>query len=201
MLEKNRIYEYKGKQYSIVGNAITLDETSGFEDKIESIVYCAIKPDGKIDMSEKFIRSRQDFIEKFIPISLWVGDEVAGISMGKIIEVLKIIEVKDTIAKCEKENLTFSKVISANGSVKLISKNDNATIDYYFVDEASKRKLIRKREISPLIRRIKTAVEKLDDDNYQNFSTQGLASKVLDIENFVISAHCRKTLCQNDTEK
>ena len=73
MLEKNRIYEYQGRQYSIVGNAIMLDETSGFEDKIKSIVYCAVKSDGTIDMSEKFIRSRQDFIEKFIPISLLVA--------------------------------------------------------------------------------------------------------------------------------
>ena len=192
MLEKNRIYEYQGRQYSIVGNAIMLDETSGFEDKIESIIYCAVKPDGTKDMSEKFIRGRQDFIEKFIPISLWAGDEIAGISMGKIIEVLKITEVKDTIAKCEKESLTFSKVISANGSVKLISKNDNATIEYYFFNEASKRKLIRQKEVSHLISRIKTAVEKLDDNNYQNFSIQELATKALDIENLVVRAHCRR---------
>lgn len=186
MLEKNRIYEYKGRQYSIVGNAIMLDETSGFEDKIESVIYHALNEDGTIDRSEKFIRSYQDFIENFKPIALWVGDEVIEISMGKIVEVLKITDVEDTIAKCE--SITFSRVIAANGSVKPISNSKDNTIEYYFASEVLKRQLIRRKEISSLIKRIKDALDKLNDGHHPNFSTQELATKTLDIENFVANA-------------
>lgn len=186
MLEKNRIYEYKGRQYSIVGNAIMLDETSGFEDKIESVIYHALNEDGTIDRSEKFIRSYQDFIENFKPIALWVGDEVIGMSMGKIVEVLKIVDVEDVIAKCE--SITFSRVIAANGSVKPISNSKDNTIEYYFASEVLKRQLIRRREISSLIKRIKDALDKLNDGHHPNFSTQELATKTLDIENFVVHA-------------
>lgn len=202
MLEENRIYEYQGRRYSIAGSVIILDETSGFEDKIESIIYYAFNADdGTIDKSEKFIRSRQDFVGKFKPIALLVGDEVVGISMGRIVEVLKITEVEDTIAKCEKENLIFSRVIAPNGSVELVSKGDNNTIEYYFADEASKRKLIRRKEVGHLIRRIKAAAEKLEDENYQNFSTQELTTKTLDIENFVVRAHDLRRICRQITEE
>lgn len=187
MLEKNRIYEYKGRQYSIMGNAIMLDETSGFEDKIESVIYYALNEDGTIDRSEKFIRSCQDFIENFKPIALWVGDEVIGVSMGKIVEVLKIVDVEDVIAKCE--SITFSRVIAANGSVKPISNsNKDNTIEYYFASEVLKRQLMRRKEISNLIKRIKDALDKLDDSHHPNFSIQELATKTLDIENFVANA-------------
>lgn len=186
MLEKNRIYEYKGRQYSIMGNAIMLDETSGFEDKIESVIYYALNEDGTIDRSEKFIRSCQDFIENFKPIALWVGDEVIGVSMGKIVEVLKIVAVEDVIAKCE--SITFSRVIAVNGSVKPISNSKDNTIEYYFASEVLKRQLMRRKEISSLIRRIKNALDKLDDSHHPNFSIQELANKTLDIENFVIHA-------------
>lgn len=190
MLEENRIYEHQGRRYAIAGNVIILDETSGLKNKIESVIYYAFNADdGTIDKSEKFIRSRQDFIEKFKPIALLVGDEVIGMSMGRIVEVLKITEVEDTIAKCEKENLTFSRTIAPNGSVELVSKGDNNTIEYYFADEASERKLIRRKEVGHLIRRIKRAAEKLEDENYQNFSVCELTAKALDIENFVVHAH------------
>lgn len=82
---RGRHYFYKGHEYVVSSLTMIKVKQTGLDDWVHGIVYKRVKGDAPENLPEEitFSRETQDFITKFNPIELMVGDNVEVVSMGK----------------------------------------------------------------------------------------------------------------------
>lgn len=80
-----RHYFYKGHEYIVVSTTMIKVKQTGLDDWVPGVVYKRAKGDEPENLPANitFSREFQDFVTKFNPIELAVGDCVEAIAMGK----------------------------------------------------------------------------------------------------------------------
>lgn len=94
---KDRHYFYKGHEYVV--SSLTMIKQTGLDDWVHGIVYKRVDGDEPENLPEDvtFSREIQDFITKFSPIELMVGDNVEVVSMGKTRGFLTVESIDDSV--------------------------------------------------------------------------------------------------------
>jgi len=80
-----RHYFYKGYEYIVVSLTMIKVKQTGLDDWVKGVVYKRVKsdPPANLPADITFSREFQNFITKFCPIELEVGDCVEAVAMGK----------------------------------------------------------------------------------------------------------------------
>lgn len=96
---KGRHYSYKGHEYVVSSMTMIKVRQTGLDDWVHGIVYKRVDGDAPENLPEEitFSRELQDFITKFNPIELMVGDNVKVVSMGKTRGFLTVESIDDSV--------------------------------------------------------------------------------------------------------
>ena len=96
---KGRHYFYRGHEYVVLSMTMIKEKQTGLDDWVRGIVYKRVDGDASENLPEEitFSRELQDFISKFSPIELMVGDSVEVISMSKTKGFLTVESIDDSI--------------------------------------------------------------------------------------------------------
>lgn len=96
---RGRHYFYKGHEYVVSSLTMIKVKQTGLDDWVHGIVYKRVDDDAHDNFSEEitFSRETQDFITKFNPVELMVGDNVEVVSMGKIRGFLTVESIDDSV--------------------------------------------------------------------------------------------------------
>ena len=96
---KGRHYFHKGHEYVVSSLTMIKVKQTGLDDWVHGIVYRRVDRDAPENLPEEttFSRELQDFITKFNPIELMVGDNVEVISMGKTRGFLTVESIDDSV--------------------------------------------------------------------------------------------------------
>lgn len=96
---RGRHYFYKGHEYVVSSLTMIKVRQTGLDDWVHGIVYKRVDVDAPENFSEEitFSRETQDFITKFNPIELMIGDNVEVISMGKTRGFLTVESIDDSV--------------------------------------------------------------------------------------------------------
>lgn len=94
-----RHYFYNGHEYVVLSMTMIKVKQTGLDDWVHGIVYKRVDVDATENLSEEitFSREIQDFITKFNPIELMVGDNVEVVSMGKTRGFLTVESIDDSV--------------------------------------------------------------------------------------------------------
>ena len=89
-----RHYIYKGNEYVVKELTMVKNDADSVENWKPGIVYSrAVQNDAEPPMT--YTRDLEDFLSKFVPVSLEIGDYVEVISMGKTKGFLKVSSIND----------------------------------------------------------------------------------------------------------
>lgn len=96
---KGRHYFYKGYEYVVLSLTMIKVKQTGLDDWVRGVVYKRVDSVAPESLFEEitFSREIQDFITKFNPIELMVGDNVEVVSMGKIRGFLTVESIDDSV--------------------------------------------------------------------------------------------------------
>lgn len=96
---KGRHYFYEGNEYVVLSLTMMKVKQTGLDDWVHGIVYKRVDGDATDNLHEEitFSRETQDFITKFNPIELMVGDNVEVVSMGKTRGFLTVESIDDSV--------------------------------------------------------------------------------------------------------
>ena len=96
---KGRHYFYKGHEYAVLSLTMIKVKQTGLDDWVHGIVYKRVDGDAPENLPEviTFSRELQDFITKFNPIELMVGDNVEVISMSKTRGFLTVESIDNSV--------------------------------------------------------------------------------------------------------
>lgn len=96
---KGRHYFYNGHEYVVSSLTMIKVKQTGLDDWVHGIVYKRVDGDSPENLPEEitFSRETQDFITKFNPIELMVGDNVKVVSMGKTRGFLTVESIDDSV--------------------------------------------------------------------------------------------------------
>ena len=96
---QGRHYFYKGQEYVVSSLTMIRVNQTGLDDWVHGIVYKRVDGDATDDLLKEitFSRETQDFITKFNPIELMVGDNVEVVSMGKTRGFLTVESIDDSV--------------------------------------------------------------------------------------------------------
>lgn len=133
MIAKDKHYYYKGNEYVVVGFTKMKSTLNG--EWVEAVQY---KRATEVDdpSVEPFTREQADFEYKFIPAVLEVDMEIVAVSMGKLGDEYKVVEVGEDNATAESPlgvELVVSKNVNPNGSLVEVSDGVEHTAEYYVV--------------------------------------------------------------------
>lgn len=96
-MEKRR-YTYKGNTYEVMGECRMKDSEKNW---IDAVRYRDINNSSK----GEFVRSKEQFQDRFIPTELQVGDKVLVVSMGKKIGIAEVGRIIDDFALLKRNQL------------------------------------------------------------------------------------------------
>lgn len=96
-MEKGRNYTYKGNTYTVLGDCRMKDSKKNW---VDAVRYQDVNNKEK----GEFVRSEKQFLDRFIPTELKVGDRVLVVSMGKKVGV-------DTVGKIEESQAYLTKTV------------------------------------------------------------------------------------------
>lgn len=160
MLEKNRIFENVETkvQCRIVDTefldynplcAYTEVRFKEISDKI---------PDGKLPIIKM---DETEFLQKYRPISLYVGDEVIKVCMGKVLKIFKVSKVENLRAFYKDSTLETSSIISYDLSIKKFICDDEMSFpcEYKYLSEAMKNRMGNIRKNSELIKDLRDIID------------------------------------------
>lgn len=128
-----RHYIYKGNEYIVKELTMVKNDAEGVKNWKPGIVYGkAIQNDAEQPMT--YTRDLEDFLIKFVPVSLEIGDYVEVVSMGKTKGFLKVSSINDGMefpVQFENNENVFAKREIDFHSLKIeVNKHEQAT-DYY----------------------------------------------------------------------
>lgn len=130
-----RHYIYKGNEYVVRELTMVKNDADSVENWKPGIVYSrAVQNDAEPPMT--YTRDLEDFLSKFVPVSLEIGDYVEVISMGKTKGFLKVSSINDGMefpVQFENNKNVFAKREIDFQSLKIeVNKPEQAT-DYYIL--------------------------------------------------------------------
>lgn len=96
---KGRHYFYNGHEYVVSSLTMIKVKQTGLDDWVHGVVYKRVDGNVSENLFEEitFCREIQDFITKFNPIELMVGDNVEVVSMGKTRGFLTVESIDDSV--------------------------------------------------------------------------------------------------------
>lgn len=96
---RGRHYFYEGNEYVVLYLTMMKVKQTGLDDWVHGIVYKRVEGDVPDNSHEEitFSRETQDFITKFNPIELMVGDNVEVVSMGKTRGFLTVESIDNSV--------------------------------------------------------------------------------------------------------
>lgn len=96
---KGRHYFYKGHEYVVLSFTMIKVGQTGLDDWVHGVVYKRVEGDAPKNLTEEitFSRETQDFITKFKPVELMVGDNVEVVSMGKTRGFTTVESIDDSV--------------------------------------------------------------------------------------------------------
>lgn len=123
-------YTYKGNEYKVVG--FTDMKVSGaVPDWQPGVLYKSITAGSEVS---PYSRLESQFLERFIPTTLEVGDEIVGQSMGKIIRTYKVSEIDEAgFAHYDNSTLITDDSIDINGKIESLPDDETVTAEYYYL--------------------------------------------------------------------
>lgn len=161
MLEKNRIFEnVETKVQCKIVDEIYLDYNPlraytevRFREISDKI------PDGKLPIIKKM--SLSEFLQKYRPISLYVGDEVVKVCMGKFLKIFKVSKVENLRAFYENSILETSSIISYDLSVKEFIRDESTSYpcEYKYLSKPMKNRMDNIRKNSKLIKDLRDIID------------------------------------------
>lgn len=160
MLEKNRIFEnVETKVQCRIVDAEFLDYNPlcaytevRFREISDKI------PDGKLPIIKM---DETEFLQKYRPISLYVGDEVVKVCMGKVLKIFKVSKVENLRAFYQDSILETSSIISYDLSInKFISDEETSyPCEYKYLSEPMKNRMENIRKNSELIKDLRDIID------------------------------------------
>lgn len=127
-METNRTYFYKGNEYRVSKTTLMKDSQKNW---ITAVNYHNIN-----NPESDYIRSEEQFKDRFIPSVLEVGEKVVVMSHGKLVGVTEVKEVMEDFASVEKSigdaPKTVIKEIQGNGFIML-----HHHWEYWFYNETT----------------------------------------------------------------
>lgn len=171
MVEKNRIFENieTRVQCRIIDRFLSSGPLTSYPEVSFKEISDNI-PDGKSPIMKM---PELKFLQKYRPISLYVGDEVVKVCMGKILKIFKVSKVENLRATYENSSLETSTIIFPNLSIRVFIKDDvlNYPCEYKFLSEAMKQNMENGRINCELIRNLKDIIDVVySSDESVNFS-------------------------------
>ena len=160
MLEKNRIFE----NVEIKVQCRIVDEM--FLDYNPLGAYTEVRfkeisdkiPDGKLPIIKMPL---SEFLQKYRPISLYVGDEVVKVCMGKFLKIFKVSKIENLRAFYENSTLETSSIISYDLSIKKFISDEETSYpcEYKYLSEAMKNRMENIRKNSKLIKDLRDIID------------------------------------------
>lgn len=160
MLEKNRIFEnVETKVQCRIVDAEFLDYNPlaaytevRFKEISDKI------PDGKLPIIKM---DETEFLQKYRPISLYVGDEVVKVCMGKVLKIFKVSKVENLRAFYEDSILETSSIISYDLSINKFIRDEftNYPFEYKYLSKSMKNRMENARKNSELIKDLRDIID------------------------------------------
>ena len=147
MLDKNRIFEnVETKVQCRIVDEMFLDYNPlGAYTEVRFKEISDKIPDGKLTIIKM---SLSEFLQKYRPISLYVGDEVVKVCMGKFLKIFKVSKVENLRAFYE------------NSIKKFISDEETSyPCEYKYLSEAMKNRMENIRKNSKLIKDLRDIID------------------------------------------
>lgn len=169
-----RTYMHDDHEFVVKTLTMVKAENTASETWKPAVVYERVKTeDGQQVMT--FTRSLEDFLSKFVPQELEVGDFVEAISMNKSRGFLKVSEITDGVASFHLSDLKADVGIDVK-SLKINMRNPTQATDYYL--------LVPQETAADYYRMIDNIVRKIAEyrgalDNAESASKRAEARKVI----------------------
>ena len=133
---KGRHYFYQCQEYVVLSISMIKVKQTGLDDWVHGVVYKRVEGDMPDNLPEEitFSREFQDFITKFNPIELMVGDNVEVVSMGKTRGFLTVESIDDSVefgVKFKNYNRAAKKLIDPN-TLHIEVKNPEQATEYLY---------------------------------------------------------------------
>lgn len=160
MLEKNRIFE--NVETKVQCRIVDVE----FLDYNPLAAYTEVRfkeisdkiPDGKLPIIKM---DETEFLQKYRPISLYVGDEVVKVCMGKVLKIFKVSKVENLRAFYEDSILETSSIISYDLSINKFIRDEftNYPFEYKYLSESMKNRMENVRKNSELIKDLRDIID------------------------------------------
>ena len=160
MLEKNRIFE--NVETKVQCRIVDVE----FLDYNPLAVYTEVRfkeisdniPDGKLPIIKM---DKTEFLQKYRPISLYVGDEVVKVCMGKVLKIFKVSKVENLRAFYEDSILETSSIISYDLSINKFIRDESTSypFEYKYLSESMKNRMENARKNSELIKDLRDIID------------------------------------------
>nr|DAO60410.1 MAG TPA: hypothetical protein [Caudoviricetes sp.] len=160
MLEKNRIFEnVETKVQCRIVDEMFLDYNPlGAYTEVRFKEISDKIPDGKLPIIKMPL---SEFLQKYRPISLYVGDDVVKVCMGKFLKIFKVSKVENLRAFYQDSTLETSSIISYDLSIKKFISDEETSYpcEYKYLSEAMKNRMENIRKNSELIKDLRDIID------------------------------------------